>query len=101
MHSVLSSITSRKAGRRSVSGLLLAGTALCSAVALGAGISAFVPANQIAAADLSPPKAAASNGIICLAGAMAGEFNPLRGQPQAAAQGAPSIGDSGPPAGGP
>ena len=56
MRSVISSITSRKNGRRSISTLLLAGTALCSVVALGAGMGAFVPVGQIAAVDLTAPK---------------------------------------------
>ena len=44
--------------QRSLSSLLLAGTALCSAVVLsaagGMAISTYVPAGQIAAVDLAP-----------------------------------------------
>ena len=72
MRAVISSITSRKAGRRSISTLLLAGTALCSVVALGAGIGSFVPAGQIAAVDLTAPKMETSD-VTCLAGPTAGE----------------------------
>jgi hypothetical protein len=54
-----------------LSGLLLAGTALCSAVALsaagGIAIGTYVPAGQIAAVDLTPAKTAASN-TLCLGG---------------------------------
>jgi len=71
MTPVLSQTTPGPRMRRSLSGLLLAGTALCSAVALsaagGMAISTYVPAGQIAAVDLTPPKTAASNAI-CLGG---------------------------------
>ena len=94
MRSVISSLTSRKGGRRSISTLLLAGTALCSVVALGAGIGAFVPEGQIAAVDLTAPKTQTS-GITCLAGPTVGECLTLRGQEPT--QNAATIGDAGPP----
>ena len=94
MRSVISSLTSRKGGRRSISTLLLAGTALCSVVALGAGIGAFVPEGQIAAVDLTAPKTQTS-GITCLAGPTVGECLTLRGQEPT--QDAATIGNPGLP----
>ena len=99
MRSVISSIASRKNGRRSISTLLLAGTALCSVVALGAEMGAFVPAGHIATVDLAAPKTP-TNSITCLPAPTTGECVTLRGQ-QNLTPGAATIGDSGLPGGPP